>query len=359
MRNALAGRYGASTRIRDQGSPVVVLLIAIPVRIDGAVEGAVLVSQSTSRILSALYAVRFDVLKVFLASIGAAVVLSLLVATTIARPLGRLRRQAEAVLDRRGRLRGRFAPSRRADEIGDLERALAELTRRLEERLVFSDSFAAAVAHEFKNPLASIRTACDLAQETEDPVERRRFLVMASDNVARMERLLSEAREVSRVDLELESEERSEIVLDDLLTALAEGFRLRHDGSGPRLVLALAGQQLRVDASADRLVQVFENLIDNAASFSPPGGGVTLSVAREDGWAVVRIADQGPGIPEEHRERIFDRFFSYRPGETARGGHSGLGLAIVRAVVEAYGGAVAAEDCRNGATMVVRLPLAK
>ncbi|MFO7544745.1 MAG: sensor N-terminal transmembrane domain-containing protein [Trueperaceae bacterium] len=139
VRGALAGRYGASTRIRDDDSPVVLLFIAIPIRIGGSVEGAVLVSQSTTRILNALYAVRFDVLKVFLASLGAAVVLSLVVATTIARPLGRLRRRAEAILDRRGRLKGGFEPSRRADEIGDLERALAELTRRLEEHLRFSD----------------------------------------------------------------------------------------------------------------------------------------------------------------------------------------------------------------------------
>jgi two-component system sensor histidine kinase ChvG len=357
--SALEGRYGATTRITPGGQRSVTLYIAIPVRIDGTVEGAVLVSQSTGRILQALYAVRLDVFRVFLVSLSAAMILTLLMSTTIARPLSRLRQRAEEILDRRGRLRGSFEPSRRADEIGDLERALAELTRRLEEHLQFTESFAADVSHEFKNPLAAIRTATEMALEVEDPEERRRFLTMIQNDVARMERLLNEAREISRIDARIDMEELERVALDTLLENLVEAFRLRRADRGPVFVVALADRQVEVVASADRLTQAFENLLANAVSFSPGDGTVTVTLRVDGSAAVVTVADEGPGIPDEHVDRIFSRFFSYRPDEQGDGGHSGLGLSIVRAVVEAYQGTVTAgERSGGGAKLVVRLPLA-
>ncbi len=359
VRDALDGRYGATTRITPGSQRSVSLYIAIPVRIDGVVEGAVLVSQSTGRILQALYSVRLDVFRVFLGSLAVAMVLTLLMATTIARPLGRLRRRAEAILDRRGRLRGSFEPSRRTDEIGDLERALAELTRRLEEHLQFTESFAADVSHEFKNPLAAIRSATEMAIEVDEPVERRRFLTMILQDVARMERLLNEAREISRIDARIDEEDLEAVSLDKLLQGVVEAFRLRRGNRGPEFTVALADREVEVTASADRLTQVFENLLANAVSFSPAGGAVTITLRVEDEHAVATIADEGPGIPEEHYERIFNRFFSYRPDPTDDGGHSGLGLSIVRAVVEAYHGTVSAgARSGGGAKIAVRLPLA-
>ncbi|MEE4271532.1 MAG: ATP-binding protein [Thermoanaerobaculales bacterium] len=358
VRDALDGRYGASTRITPGSQRSVTLYIAIPVRIDGVVEGAVLVSQSTSRILQALYAVRLDVFRVFLVSLAAAVVLTLLVATTIARPLSRLRQRAEAILDRRGRLRGSFEPSRRNDEIGDLERALAELTRRLEEHLRFTESFAADVAHELKNPLAAIRSATEMAIEMDDPAERHRFLTMVQHDVARMERLISEAREISRIDARIDEEELERVALDQLLRGVVEAFRLRRGDRGPRFELELDDRSVEVLASADRITQVVENLLANAVSFSPADGEVTVALRVEDDNAVATISDDGPGFPDEHLERVFTRFFSYRPNHPADG-HSGLGLSIAKAVVEAYHGTVAAENHPDGgAVMTVRLPLA-
>ncbi len=355
---ALGGRYGAATRVLGDAARTVMLNIAIPVRIDGEVAGAVVVSQSTRRIMSTLYAVRLDVFRVFLASLAVAVVLTLIVATTIARPLARLRRRAGEILDRRGRLTGGFEPSRRKDEIGELERALAELTRRLEEHLSHTESFAADVSHEFRNPLASIRTAVEMALEVESPEERRHFLEMVQRDVARLERLLSEAREISRIDAHLDEEEHSPVELATLLAGLVESFRLRSGGSGPRFTLESAGAPATVLGSADRLTQAFENLIANAASFSPPGGTVAVSLLSGGGHAEVAVADDGPGIPEEHRERIFTRFFSWRPaGEGA--GHTGLGLAIVRAIVDGYGGRVSYRSrAPHGTEFVVSLPLA-
>ncbi len=329
-------------------------------RIEGAVEGVVLVSQSTGRILQALDAVRLDVFKVFLLSLGAAVILSLVAATTIARPLARLRRRAGDILDRRGGLRGGFTASTRKDEIGDLERALAELTRELEKHLRATEAFAADVSHEFKNPLASIRTATDMALEDVNPGERRRFLEMIQKDVARMERLLSEAREISRIDARLDDEERADVPLDQLLSGLVESFRLRNADSGLVFDLALADADVAIFASADRLTQAFENLIDNAISFSPEGGRITIALKADAESAEVTIADEGPGIPEEHRDRIFSRFFSYRPDDDAGSNHTGLGLALARSIVESHGGTIAAEPRSGGGTkMVMVLPLAE
>jgi len=359
VQSALEGRYGAATRISVGPRRSVTLHIAIPVRVEGAVDGVVLVSQSTGRILQALDAVRLDVFKVFLLSLGAAVALSLIAATTIARPLTRLRRRAGDILDRRGRLRGGFAASNRRDEIGDLERALAELTGQLEQHLRSTEAFAADVSHEFKNPLASIRTATDMALEDVEPSERRRFLTMIQNDVARMERLLSEAREVSRIDARLDDEEPTRVVLDELLAALVDGFRLRNGNTGLHFDLALADARVVVFASADRLTQVFENLVDNAVSFSPADGHVTIAMRATSDTTEVTIADEGPGIPAEHHDRIFSRFFSYRPGDKGSSSHTGLGLALVRAIVESYGGSIAADPRSGGGTkMIVALPLA-
>jgi two-component system sensor histidine kinase ChvG len=358
IRSALDGRYGAATRITVGPRRSVTLHIAIPVRIEGAVDGAVLVSQSTGRILQALDAVRLDVFKVFLLSLGAAVVLSLVAATTIARPLAGLRRRAGEMLDRRGRLRGGFVPSTRRDEIGDLERALAELTVQLEQHLRATEAFAADVSHEFKNPLASIRTAADMALEDVEPAERRRFLQMIQRDVTRMERLLSEAREISRIDARLTEEERSLVRLDELVPALVDSFRLRLGARGPAIELRMADDEISVFASADRLTQALENLVDNAVSFSPPGAPITVSLAAAGDSARITIGDRGPGIPEEHRERVFSRFFSYRPEKDPDRSHTGLGLALVRAIVESYGGSITAAPRSGGGTeMAVFLPL--
>jgi two-component system sensor histidine kinase ChvG len=360
VQSALGGRYGAATRISAEPRRSVTLHIAIPIRVEGAVEGAVLVSQSTTRILQALDAVRLDVLKVFLLGLGAAVVLSLLAATTIARPLAALRRRAGDLVDRRGRLRGMFTPSARRDEIGELERALAELTRQLDEHLRATEAFAADVSHEFKNPLAAIRTATDMALEDVSPEERRRFLLMIQKDVARMERLLTETRDISRIDARLDEEEPVEVRLDHLLPALVESFRLRLNGHGPELELVVREPgAVAVEGSPDRLTQVFENLIDNAVSFSPPGARVQVSLAANDDQAVVEVADEGPGIPAEHRDRVFARFYSYRPGEAGASTHTGLGLALVRAIIGSHGGSVRAAGREGpGTAVIVTLPLA-
>jgi two-component system sensor histidine kinase ChvG len=360
VRAALAGRYGAATRLTPGDPRVFTLHSAIPVRGQNReVTGAVLVSQSTYRILASLVEVRYDIFKVFLISVAAAVVLSLLVSATIDRPLRRLREEANALLDGRGRLRGSFRGSDRQDEIGHLTRALEQLTRRLEEHLRFTESFAADVSHELKNPLATIRTATEMLAEVDEPEDRRRFLGIAQREVARMERLLSGMREITEIDAHLEAEPAGPVDLTQLLAQVVESARLRSDGI--QVEMRPADGPVLVSASPERLSQVFGNVLDNAASFSPPGGAVTVSLERMGGTARVTVEDQGPGIPEPHLGRVFDRFFSYRPGEApsrnGRDGHTGLGLAIVKAIVEGYGGTVAAANRPDGgARLEIRLP---
>lgn len=416
VRQALAGRYGADLRVSAAAGAtanaraVTTLYSAIPVTggeggeggdtgvggvvgaggiggiggDDRGVVGAVLVSQSTGRTLDALQEVRLAIFRVFLLSVGAAVVLSLVTATTIARPLRRLRDRAAAILDRRGRLTGRFPPSRKLDEIGDLARALEELTRRLEERMRATEAFAADVSHEFRNPLASIRTAAELLAETGEPADQRRFRAMILREVARLESLLSGVREIALIDAGMSGEPSRPVALNELLTAVVEGFRLRQGGEAGNargagevaIDLALPAATLAVHASADRISQVVENLLDNAVGFShaahaahaadtagatdPPR--VVVELAREDGAAVVAVSDRGPGIPAEHRARIFDRFFTWRAAAGGDGGrrgeHTGLGLAIAKAIVESYGGSIRAADRPGGgARFEVRLPL--
>jgi two-component system, OmpR family, sensor histidine kinase ChvG len=360
VKAALAGRYGAATR-PTSGQRSVTLYSAIPVRDPaGEVTGAVLVSQSTLRLRGALVDVRLGVFRVFLVSVLAAVVLSLVVATTIARPLRRLADEARALVDRRGRLLGSFRSSTREDEIGDLARALEELTRRLAAHLRFIESFAADVSHEFKNPLAGIRGATELLSEVEDPADRARFLALVEREVARMERLLAGVRDITGIDAHLPAEPAPSVDLGALLAEVVESFRLRSGEGGPRLALTTAGEPAVVRASPERLAQLVGNVLDNALSFSPPGGTVTIDLAREGTFARLRVADQGPGIPEAHRERIFDRFFSWRPAG-GKDEHSGLGLAIARAIAEGYGGSIAAVAASaspgGGARFEIRLPV--
>jgi len=356
--SVLRGRESFEKKIaREQRS--VTLYAHAPVVVGGWTVGAVVASKSTFQILQDLYVVRLRVMRIFFASIVVAVLVTIFFATTIVRPLRQLRLDARAVLDRRGGLQGKhFKGSSRLDEIGELSRALERIMRRLDAHVGFMERFAADVVHELKNPLASIRNANEMISDVRDAADRRRFVAVIDQEVARMERLLSGVREISMIDAELGRETSARIDLGPLLTRIVEGFRLRA-GDRVRIELQLPDQSsvapLSVDASEDRLIQVFENLLDNALSFSPPGGTVTVTSAPEEGEIVTAVVDNGPGIPEANLARIFDRFFTHRPN-TSRTGHTGLGLAIVKAIVDAYGGSIHAANGERGAVFTVRLP---
>lgn len=356
LRAALEGRYGATTR-GTPGQRSLTLNSAVPVRSGDRVIGAVLVSQSTLRVLQPLYEVRLRIFQIVVASVVAAVLLGWLMSTTIVRPLVRLRRTAVALADRRA-TPGSFANVNRRDEIGDLSRTLEDLTTRLDAHIRLLESFAAEVSHEFKNPLASIRTAAEMIAVTEDASDRERLLGMLIRDVDRLVRLVTGVRELARIDAQLAHDAIAPIDVVALLQEIVRGFELH----GQRVVLVRDTNAPLpfVRGTADRLAQVFENLLQNASSFAPPESSIEIDVKTVDRSCVVTVADRGPGIPPAHLARVFERFFSYRPDDGARREHTGLGLAIAKAIIEGYGGTIGARN-RNqgGAVFEVRLPFVR
>ena len=231
----------------------------------------------------------------------------------------------------------------------------------LRERIDATEAFAADVTHELKNPLASLRSAVDGIASVRDPELQARLVAIARDDVHRLDRLITDISEASRLDAQLSRAKFEPIDVDSLIAGLfagrlargvERGLRLRYDGPGEPLV---------VSGEGNRMERVFENLIENAISFSPDGGLITAAARAADGEIEVCVEDEGPGVPEEAREAVFRRFQSIRPATEAFGQHSGLGLAIARTIVEGHGGGIAVEpraDRSTGARFVVRLPKA-
>lgn len=286
--------------------------------------------------------------------------LSLFLARTIVQPLRRLVRAAVRV--RLGRDREVVVPRLpdRRDEIGMLARAVSDMTTALRQRIDAVESFAADVSHELKNPLASLRSAIESLGKVDSSELRAQLIGIAAHDVRRIDRLISEIADFSRIDAEL-SRARFEPVDLALLAVRLAGERTRRQQAGPGgiVVEALGEPGTCVLGSAARLERVIENLVDNAVSFSPEGGRVVIDVRREATRVHLAVSDEGPGIPEEQRERVFERFHSLRPASEDFGRHSGLGLAIARTIVEAHDGTLTVSDRPDGASgacLVADLP---
>ena len=355
VRAALDGKYGAAAR-PTPGQRSLTLNSAVPVKAGSTVTGAVVVSQSTFRTLQALYSLRLRIFEIVVASIVLAALLSALMSATIVRPLVKLRSAATSLAERREPLAGTFNVVERRDEIGDLARALDELASRLDGHIRLLESFAADVSHEFRNPLASIRTAAEMLVAAEDPADRKRFFDMLTRDVDRLGGLVTGVRELARIDAQLAHEPATRVDVAALVTSLVNG-RQTVSNRTPDAVECHGHPVVR--ASADRLIQVFDNILSNAHSFAPDKP-VHIDVRRDGNECRVTITDRGPGIPPAHLDRVFDRFFSYRPqGGSGRRDHAGLGLAIARTIIEGYGGTIAAQNRPDGgARFDVRLPLA-
>ena len=361
---ALRGESGSAVR-SDPQSGGLVINVAVPVQRYKQVLGAVMLSSANGEVEDELRTVRLELLRIFGVALLVTILLSLYLASTIAQPIRRLANAAE-------RARGRGARVEipdlvgRGDEIGELSRSLRDMTDALWQRMSAIESFAADVAHEIKNPLSSLRSAVETAARIEDPVKRRRLMAIIQDDVERLDRLISDISDASRLDAELSRQEVSPTDIGAMLQALVEMHETTRAEGAPHLVLDIAerGRELIVPGIESRLSQVFVNVIANAVSFSPPDGEIRIR-ARFDGRAVlVSVEDQGPGIPEEKLTAIFDRFYSERPAGEKFGTHSGLGLSISKQIIEAHRGRIWAENRTDadgtviGARFLIRLPVA-
>ncbi len=352
---ALSGTAQPVVRANSKGETII--SVAVPVQRFRSVRGVLLLSTLGGDIDAIIATERWAIIRIFLVSAGVMLLLSLLFAGTIAEPMRRLAEAAERV--RRGAKSRQEIPdfSDRQDEIGHLSGALRDMTRALYSRIEAIEHFAADVAHELKNPLTSLRSAVETLPIAKTESSRARLLEIIKHDVGRLDRLISDISDASRLDAELARADMASVDLSlvlDTVVSMAQGVERGGQTTVTLLKQGVASEALRwrwrVAGHDSRLAQVFDNLIANARSFSAPGGvvrvtlrpetGVDISGRRRDGYEVL-VDDDGPGIPQGAFERVFERFYTDRP-EQGFGQNSGLGLSISRQIVEAHGGRIRA-----------------
>ena len=362
---ALSGEIGKALRADDSGG--LVISVAVPVQRFKQILGAVMLTASGAVIDDAVRDVRFDILKMFGVALAVTVLLSLYLAGSIVRPLRRLADAADRVRRSPGRERSIPNLGNRQDEIGALARDLNAMTEALWQRLDAIESFAADVAHEIKNPLTSLRSAVETVARLDDPQQQQKLMGIILDDVQRLDRLISDISDASRLDAELSRVTQEPVDLGRLLAALVEVHKTAGGKAKSGLVFeaasdgqsgeARANGPYRISGIESRLVQVVQNLLANAFSFSPPGSRVVVRIdrsrERHDARVIVSVEDEGPGIPPNSTLRIFERFYSERPEGEQFGTHSGLGLSISRQIVEAHGGTIRAENRTDPAGNIV------
>ncbi|QFT77133.1 HAMP domain-containing sensor histidine kinase [Erythrobacter sp. THAF29] len=338
------------------GTPVITA--AAPVGLNGA---TLLTVRNAVDITATVRAARTTLVTAVLLILFASAMLSLYLARTIVTPLREL--ATAAVKVRQGRERGVEVPRLpdRSDEIGLLARAVSDMTAALRHRIDAVDSFAADVAHEIKNPLASLRSAIESLPKVNDEETRRELEMIAIHDVRRIDRLVTEISDASRIDSEMSRATRERIDMAELVRSIIGSREHRAENQDHRIELKTHGPPPVVLGVGARLERVIENLLDNAVSFSPPEAPIEVLVENDGACVSVTVCDSGPGIPEESREKVFHRFHSVRPEQEDFGNHSGLGLAIARAIAEAHDGSLVAEarsDGAQGACIRLRLPAA-
>ncbi|AXO68485.1 Adaptive-response sensory-kinase SasA [Rhizobium rhizogenes] len=368
--NALTGVRGAVVRVTEKGELIV--SVAVPVQRFRAVLGVLLLSTQAGDIDKIVHAERLAIMRVFGIATLVNIVLSLLLSSTIATPLRRL--SAAAIRVRRGARTREEIPdfSARQDEIGNLSIALREMTTALYDRIDAIESFAADVSHELKNPLTSLRSAVETLPRAKTDESKQRLTEIIFHDVRRLDRLISDISDASRLDAELARADASPVDLDVLMKGLVDISR--QIGTKKKSVTIdytvdrKAGSKTSfvVNGHDLRLSQIVTNLIENARSFvSEESGRITVRLSRHKDRCLVQVEDNGPGIQAEDIDRIFERFYTDRPASEGFGQNSGLGLSISRQIAEAHGGSLRAENVVDkygvisGARFTLSLPAAE
>ncbi len=351
--------------IRRTADNRLLVTVAEPIMRNRHTVGIVQLTRDAREVDGSLVAIRGSILGLFVTALVLTVMLSWYLSLTIARPILRLSQAARDMREGHGRA-GAVPPAlmRRRDEIAELAHALRDSSAALWSRMDATERFAADVAHEIKNPLSSIRSAIETLRRVEDPVAQRRLLAIIAEDVTRLDRLISDISDASRVDAELSRTAVEPVNVVAILRLLAEIDEATRPEGAVQLRVEAPDGTLLVRAVEDRLVQVLRNLIGNAHSFSPAGGSVVLRARDAGAMVEVSVDDEGPGMPEGRLEHVFDRFYTERPQGERFGTHSGLGLSISKQIVEALKGRIAAENRQDpggrvlGARFVVLLPKA-
>lgn len=360
VETALQGQKVSDLRPDSNGGRVV--SVSIPIQHVRVVLGVL--TLEAGDVESVIAAQRRALIPFILIAVGVALISSLLLTQLIAVPVLRLARAADRV--RLSRARAIELPdlAQRDDELGDLTRSLEAMTQALSDRMTAIERFAADVAHELRNPMTSIRSAVETLGIVTADAPRQRLMGILQLDVNRLDRLITDISNASRLDAEMARDAPAPLDLGRLLADICGFYEatVRADAAHVRYQGPQAGERLQVLGREGPLSQVIRNLIDNARSFSPPGGQVRVSLQRSGDQARICVDDDGPGIPPDNIETIFERFYTSRPKGTAFGGNSGLGLAIARQIVETHSGHIWAENRMRdgevaGARFTVSLPL--
>ncbi len=363
---ALMGAPAFGQRFSERGQRVV--SVTVPVQRVSAVVGVLTVEASD--VAEIVRAERLALMPFIGVAVIVAIMSSFLLTVTIARPLRRLAFAADRVRSGNSESIALPALSKRRDEIGDLAYAIETMTETLFNRIVANEQFAADVAHELKNPLTSIRSAIETADRVTDEGQRERLRKVIASDVVRLDRLITDISNASRLEAESARQPNQRVDLDALLNDLAETYGAIRNEGDPKVIYKSGADDiasLAVNGRESALGQVFRNLIENARSFSPPDGRVTLKAVADEleRAVIVTVTDQGPGLPPDKLQKIFERFYTDRPAGTEFGQNSGLGLSIVRQIVESHHGSVRGENIVSedgaikGARFTVRLPGAR
>ena len=356
VKAALSGASSAIVRVDAKGQLVV--SVAVPVQRLRATVGALLLSTEPGDIDQIATAERWGIIRIALVAGGVTILLSILLASTVAGPLRRLSAAAEKVQSSMTSRAEIPDFSDRTDEVGHLSKALRSMTSALFSRIEAIERFAADVAHELKNPLTSLRSAVETLPRARRAEDRERLHAIIQHDVRRLDRLISDISNASRLDAELARQDTERIDVEKLVETMVSIQRDVAANQGVEVLLdKRAGRFAPNTVGHDsRLAQVFSNLIDNAVSFSPKGGTVHVGIRTTEDAITVTVMDEGPGIRGDI-SRIFQRFYTDRPDGEHFGDHSGLGLAISKQIIEAHKGTIRAENRtdRSGAVFTVTL----
>lgn len=350
---------GAETASRIRLAPDRTIVTSAAVPFGEKRDFFILSVQNPRDVTRLIRAERLRLAVIVFVALALSVALSWFLARTIVRPLRSLAMATVRV--RLGRARDVVVPRlpERSDEIGMLARAVSDMAQALRERIDAIECFAADVAHELKNPLASLSSAIETLNRVDEPALKKQLTDIAAQDVRRLDRLISDIADMSRLDAQLTRAQFAPIDIAALLERLVADRNARMPGP-PHLSLARSPDNVAVTGDAVRLARVFDNLIDNALSFSPEGGKVLLTLAADADTVTISVEDEGPGVAAAARDAIFERFHSDRPEPYAFGKHSGLGLAIARTIVEGHNGTIGVQDRSAGlagARFVVQLPV--